>query len=305
METIEDIYKQIDKKIEKLEPKVKELETKTKNYTYWAWAFVIIGFVVASIGLYAYFNQNEQNQFTLNELGDYFAGTVASAWALAGLFFIYVAFLGQKQQLINQQIELSYNQAEVKATRYELRGQKEQLIEQNKTAKLQRFENTFFSLLKNHSSMVNDIDLRSGGNITEQGKDCIKTFYKRFRNKCQGYVNTNQLLIEELPIDQAIEFYMEMYHSNQADLGHYFRNLYHILKLLKNENVISDKKKYSNLLRAQLSSYELAILFYNCLGDYGYEKFYPLIEQFDFLKNLDRDLLISPDHLNEYETLKN
>ena len=49
------------------------------------------------------------------------------------LISIYFFFRAEKlhKQLINQQIELSYNQAEVKATRYELRGQKEQLIEQN------------------------------------------------------------------------------------------------------------------------------------------------------------------------------
>ena len=127
MNTIEEIE---NKKAE-LDPIIKQLENKIKIYTNWAWAFVIIGFAVALIGLACFFVPSISGKLSLNELGDYFAGTVASSWSLAGLFFIYVAFLGQKQQLINQQIEMQYSQAEIKATRFELAGQKEQLVEQN------------------------------------------------------------------------------------------------------------------------------------------------------------------------------
>lgn len=61
-----------------------------------------------------------------------------------------------------------------------------------------------------------------------------------------------------------------VYKKNENLLGHYFRNLYRIVKIIqeeefhidkeKNEN---EKKKYRGILRAQLSSYELIIIFYN------------------------------------------
>ena len=311
MEEIDSIYQELENKSNQLVPKVAELDIKITTYTNWSWGFVIIGFIVAFFGIVCYIFPEINGSLTLNELGDYFAGTVASSWSLAGLFFIYVAFLGQKQQLINQQIEITHSQAEVKATRHELKGQKEQLIEQNKTAKLQRFENTFFALLTNHTSMVNDIDIRkkvinSGGySVSAQGRDCFKVFYQRFAKECSTTAHKAQLLVEELPISDTIDCYMKSYHQNQADLGHYFRNLYHTLKLIKEESIIENKKRYSNLLRAQLSSYELGLLFYNCLGEYGNEKFYPLIEDFDFLKNLDRDLILNKDHFKEYPSLNN
>ncbi|NVK09437.1 MAG: hypothetical protein HWD89_10305 [Tenacibaculum sp.] len=307
MEDIESIYQELEIKRNQLEPKVSELDTKIDTYTKWAWGFVIFGFIVAAFGVICYLFPQIDGNLTLNELGDYFAGTVASSWSLAGLFFIYVAFIGQKQQLLNQQIEIIHSQVEVKATRFELQGQKEQLIEQNKTAKFQRFENTFFALLNNHTSMVNDIDIRkkdinSGGySVSAQGRDCFKVFYTRFTKEC----NESSIKSKLMPISETVECYMKSYHQNQADLGHYFRNLYHTLKLIKEEDIIENKKRYSNLLRAQLSSYELALLFYNCLGEYGREKFYPLIEDFDFLKNIDRDLLINQDHISEYPSLNN
>lgn len=50
--------------------------------------------------------------------------------------------------------------------------------------------------------------------------------------------------------------------------GHYFRNLYQILKIIDNHQASEEeKKKYSNILRAQLSSSELAILMINYLND--------------------------------------
>jgi hypothetical protein len=50
----------------------------------------------------------DYGKFAFNEYGDFVGGVVASIWSLAGLMFIYVAFLGQKLQLLLQQLELRY-----------------------------------------------------------------------------------------------------------------------------------------------------------------------------------------------------
>ena len=44
------------------------------------------------------------------------------------------------------------------------------------------------------------------------------------------------------------------------------------------------------MVRATLSQFELALLFYNGLSENG-EKFQPLIEKFGLLENFDRDVL--------------
>src|SRR5215213_5051365 len=47
---------------------------------------------------------------------------------------------------------------------------------------------------------------------------------------------------------------------------------------------VKDKHLYTNLVRAQLSSYEIALTFYNCLSEMGREKFKPLVERYALLK---------------------
>ena len=52
-----------------------------------------------------------------------------------------------------------------------------------------------------------------------------------------------------------------------------------------------EKYKYTSIVRATLSRYELVWLYYNCLTPVGNEKFKPLIERYAILKNLRVELL--------------
>lgn len=70
----------------------------------------------------------------------------------------------------------------------------------------------------------------------------------------------------------AYEYLMAQYSIIQNEhnyvLGHYFRNLYQILKLIDTDDALdaNGKQKYASMLRAQLSSDELALLMVNCAG---------------------------------------
>jgi hypothetical protein len=63
---------------------------------------------------------------------------------------------------------------------------------------------------------------------------------------------------------------------------------------------VQDKRRYTSLARAQLSQYELALLFYNGISPLG-EKFKPVIEEFGLLENLDETLLFEPGHEEFYD----
>ncbi len=286
---LDKIFSEIDDKQAKLEPELENLKIKIQRFTNWAWFLVILGFIIMLFGVTCFIFPKILHALTLNELGDYFAGSVASVWSLAGLFFIYVAFLGQKQQLINQQIELLFSQGEVKATRFELEGQKEQLIIQNQTLTEQRFENTFFQLLSLHHQIVGDLDIRSNKSIINQGRDVFKYRYDQLFRNLRGIKS----------LEQINEIYIGNYKNWQLDFGHYFRNLYHIIKFIHFSN-IKDKYKYTSFARAQLSSHELLMLFYNCLSENGNEKFKPLIEEYQLLKNMPINDLVESEHVNYY-----
>ena len=53
------------------------------------------------------------------------------------------------------------------------------------------------------------------------------------------------------------------------------------------------------MVRAQLSKYELLLLYYNCLSDVG-EKFRPLVERYDLLKMVNTTELLDEAHMGRY-----
>ncbi|MEM5664342.1 putative phage abortive infection protein [Bacillus toyonensis] len=67
------------------------------------------------------------------------------------------------------------------------------------------------------------------------------------------------------------EAYETLYKKHENVIGHYYRNLYRIVKLIQNnvfdseshERDNEEKRKYRGILRAQLSSFELLMIFYN------------------------------------------
>lgn len=296
---IESENRRIESRQREIESEIQQLLYQIKQYTTWAWRFVWIGAFIAFVSIIFYLCKNNDNGFGLNLLGDFMSGTVASIWSLAGLFFIYVAFLGQKQQLLNQQLEIMYSQLEIKYTRLELSGQKQEMKMQNKTLRQQKFENTFFQLLNLFLSIVNSLDLRnptSKSDVISTGRDCFENFYK----KLQGKLGNNGRIMQNLTVEQVVNAYGKFYDSNKSDMSHYYRTLYHIIKFIDNSS-IENKKQYTSIVRAQLSSYEQVMLFYNCLHDNGRKKFKPLIEQYALFKNLDISLIFNQQHLDEYE----
>ena len=85
-----------------------------------------------------------------------------------------------------------------------------------------------------------------------------------------------------------VQMHHLVYAAHEPELGPYFRTLYHIFKFVDRDEAITTQEKidYANVARAQLSRFELAFMFYNCLTPYG-EKFKPLIERYGLLKHIN------------------
>lgn len=106
--------------------------------------------------------------------------------------------------------------------------------------------------------------------------------------------------------------YERFYHRYQYNLGHYFRNLYHIFKYVHKTNLIGTKEKqfYCNIVRAQLSTDELVLIFYNSMApikyysdkpNLGYPNLKYLIDQYDILQNMNSRLLLDRRHKEIFE----
>ncbi len=96
----------------------------------------------------------------------------------------------------------------------------------------------------------------------------------------------------------------EFFSIYQTYIGHYFRHLYNVVKFVHeheffDEKEFKEKKRYTNFVRAQLSSNELGVLFYNCLSDRG-AKFKDLVEEYALFEDMPPKVLIDEEHLKLY-----
>lgn len=270
-------------------------KTKKKDKSFWgkhrisiisALSFVIIAWLLnlfILIGL----DKNDRGTF-----GDMFGGVNAlfSGLAFAGL--IYAILL---------------QHAELKATREELAGQREEQKKQNKFIAQQTFENTFFQMLRVLNDIVSDMDLITSTTSYKEksiikGCDCFRTFKNDFYEN-----NTANLLYstmrEEGQAERLLEInkrYLDFFNKRQQDLGHYYRILYNLIKFIDNSS-IDDKRLYTNIVRAQLSDAEVFLLFYNCLSKNGSEKFKPLVEKYALLKVINRDSDLNILYIDLYD----
>jgi len=190
---------------------------------------------------------------------------------------------------------------ELELQRKELKGQKEQLEQQNETLKMQRFENTFFQQMSIFNDIVNSIDWFDRGgraDIRYVGRESLKYIHSRWvqtgNEMRDTIIKRRKMGEDELVVIN--EEWKEFYKEHSHDLGHYFRTLYNLIKLVKHAPEGLEKKKYTNIVRATLSDYETALLFYNLLSEYGNKEFKPLAEEFCLLKHVRDELLLDAEH---------
>ena len=180
--------------------------------------------------------------------------------------------------------------------------------------KLQRFESTFFHLLRVHVDIVSALTMRVvdpgsdqrvyGGTAIERGRRCL--WEKRGQLK-QEFDGTYPGL-EDVPKNEgdahkiAIEMVCDkVLHDPevQPHLGHYFRQLYQIVRFV-DESEMEDKRRYTDFVQAQMDNDELVLLAYNGLSDHG-EKFKPLIEKYGLLENLASGSFLKEEHYLLYD----
>ncbi|MCX6231759.1 MAG: putative phage abortive infection protein [Bacteroidetes bacterium] len=260
-------------------------------------AFSILGFIII-IAAFLIFSFDSLNFITASvntmrfaNFGSFIAGTVGVIWSFVGVILFYLTLRLQRKDLLFQMDELIL-------TRKEIEGQRKQMEIQNSTLKIQNFENTFFQLLNTYNEIAASINI----NIENQnlkGRKCFFELYKKLKEVIQEQKQDKIKPVEELNEITTIEGSKIFFATYQSELGHYFRFLYQLIKFI-DTSAIEDKTTYISLLRAQLSSYELTLLFYNCLSEK--EKFKLFLEKYSLLKNLDKSKIFNKEHLNLYKT---
>jgi len=123
--------------------------------------------------------------------------------------------------------------------------------------------------------------------LTEiQFKECYRIFFWGFKQDeeyalpAKSIKDFKEIVADRYPAVREIEtlqaaglrFSIEAYQGHSAQLGHYFRHLFMMVKFVVNNEVVVEyksKMRYLKILRAQLSNYEQIMLFYNWLAGFG------------------------------------
>lgn len=270
--------------------------------------FAIIGLIIFAISIYL-FNYNEV-YYTLQKInaekfgnfGSFISGAVGTVWALVSVILFYMTLRLQRKELALQREELEL-------TRNELEGQKVELAKANTFSAIQQFDSKFFQLIGLHNEIKNGINVENRNRtIFRMDKQVGLQFFQRLAlliavHFYDFFKEESDKLGNEIYEQKLISLYQIAFHQYKSTLGHYFRNLFHIVRIV-DENTLLDikqKKDYIKILRAQLSQYEIVLLSYNGLASYG-RQFFPLINRYELLKNIDFELLTAE---NEYSRIVN
>ena len=242
----------------------------TLAYVGFAAAAVVIGFFT-----FKFYGPLSDDPGKWGQFGDYVGGVLNPTFSFLALLAL-LATLGLQIR-------------ELRISARELKNSADALVKQNDTLRQQTFEATFFQLLRLHNDIVASMEVLS---LSLKGRAC----FAHYLGELEGTL-INEAATENL--EQFKLFYDIFYREHQAALGHYFRLLYNIVKLVKRTEGI-DKRFYTNLVRAQISSAELKLIFYNCLSAWGSEKFKPLVEEFALLKTIPNDTVPADELLHQY-----
>lgn len=267
--------------------------------------FLLVVFIVIGlIGLYIYkfgFKLLDTPE-RWGALGDYFGGILNPIIALFSLVLL-LSTLRQNQEA------LEYNAEELQLTRIELSNSSIALRDQADLLRKQTFEGTFFQLLSLHQDLTNSIDLFSvDSGQTTRGKDCFKVFFSRFERITLKYDQPTyqgieafhlgesekkrklEILVQDL--NHIRKSYKKFMIEHDSELAHYFKSLLNIIQFV-DDTYVSDKKVYFNTIRSQLSTYEIALLFYNGILENNLSnKYKSYIESYTLFKDFDKSILL-------------
>lgn len=254
-----------------------------------------IALVIIAVYISAYFLI--ENRADWGQYGDFIGGTLNPTLTFLTFCVVILTLRLQKIELIE--------------SRKEMKRSADALEKQILELSAQKFEASFFQMLMLLNGIINAMDIRVSGRRTTKGdriegyeikgRDCFKTYANSLRDHYK--------IIREAP--ESINLtdanvirlaYAEFWKTYQQDLGHYFRLIYNIIRMLS-EREEQNKKNgnedqsnmYFRLLRAQLSNYELVLILYNCQTELGSKlEFY--VDKHKILDNLPEDILFHESH---------
>lgn len=214
-------------------------------------------------------------------------GTFGDSWGMLTSIFSVLAFLGVSYSLIMQTDAFKHSEDVAQKQQYH-------------TLK-QGFENNLFQMLSLLQEIISEIRIRKTN--VDKDDDPVRVGRSTFKVIFELSYEKYKPIYQERKYDSLSEMYVHLLDlfrgtggHTQFNLGHYFRFLYNIFRYIHDSNVSGeDKLEYAKIVRAQISNYELLLLFYNIMHVDGI-KFQKYVVEYQIFDNLPVDKLLNPAH---------
>ena len=176
-----------------------------------------------------------------------------------------------------------------------------QFNEQQKSIRIQQFENTLFNMINLQQEITEGIQLHNKA----QGRDTFWFFFEKpsvFLNEDIKDDIIPEILhsCKDILQKKGIKGFEQI--NQLVFFDHYFNHMYSILMFIDNASFldndaayIDERYKYVTILKATLSPHELALLFYYSISEHGM-KIKSFIEKYSILENLRQDILPRSPH---------
>ena len=224
-------------------------------------------------------------------------GLFGDKFGAVNALFSALAFAGVIVTVFLQKEELRHQREELELTRGEIKGQKEQLRAQNETMKLQSFETSFFNLIALLNGQIAGMRTSAGATDPDVvGRNCFDIWFSKWHNAVGNRKGKH-------PEASAIELLELAYNDCNLDpqVGFFFRTFYHVVNFADTSDV-PYPARYVAILRAQLSSSQIAMLFWNSILPRG-EKLKPLVNKYALLEHWNAPPYLAVDNYkSEYKS---
>jgi hypothetical protein len=260
--------------------------------------YIVIG--ISIIALFAYLIQFGKlgwspKQEVWGQFGDFFGGLLNPTMGLVTIYLVLANVRLQRKELKN--------------SLQELRNSNKALLQQNRLAESQAFEQSFFTWLNSYQNIVSSVAHTTGQGNKAVGREALLEAYaSRFNHEeislivsqhaslrgdaLNAFLRSGDLDPSFQPkIKEALDHvWVSLYQETRHDIGAMFRTLFRLLTWIDSRPITllscDQKWDYVAIVRAQISDIELVYLFFNGLTLTG-KKFAYLINKYALFDNLD------------------
>jgi len=193
-------------------------------------------------------------------------GIFGDLFGASNALFSGLAFAGVIIAILLQRKELSLQRKELEQTRNEMKEQRKQFEAQSEEMKKQNIERAFHSLIVAHNEIRGSIEWR--GDTADAsglmvGRDALGKYYGEFLGAAEGIEFFDEEFTPRRRQELLLPHYDEWLTGKKHQVLPFFNHFAVILRFLSRHHFGRDSL-FSEQLRASLSPWELALIFYDC-----------------------------------------